>query len=146
MSITKSTERASRNLANAGSLDANILLRLLLNDVPDQHTAVTKLLEETGGGFLVADTALIELVFVLGRHYQFSRSQIEEAVLGLIELTVITCNHELFTMALPLFVKFPALSFEDCCLSAYGNLQNAEPLWTFDKKLARQAPNARLVQ
>jgi predicted nucleic-acid-binding protein len=145
MNITKRIERESSKLASPGSLDANVLLRLLLNDVPDQHSAVVKLLEQTSGQFLVADTALIELVFVLGRHYQFSRKQIVEAVMGLLELTAIKCNEELFTMALPIFVKFPALSFEDCCLSAYANLQTAEPLWTFDQKLARQAANARLV-
>ncbi len=145
MLIIKRIDRVSRKLANAGSLDATMVLRLLLNDAAAQHAAAVKLLEDTGVQFWVADAAVIELVFVLGRHYRFSRVQIEEAVIGLIELTAIICNRELFIMAMPIFVNSPALSFEDCCLSAYANLQNAEPLWTFDQNLARQATNARLL-
>jgi predicted nucleic-acid-binding protein len=132
-------------VSSPGSLDANVLLRLLLNDVPEQHKAVVRLFEEAPGQFDIADTAIIELVFVLGRNYEFTRSAIVEAVEGLMELTVVTCNRTLFEMALPIFSKFPALSFEDCCLSSYAELHYASPLWTFDQKLAKQAPNAKLL-
>lgn len=132
-------------MASSGSLDANVLLRLLLNDTPRQHEAVLELFEKGSDRFDVADTAIIELVFVLGRHYEFSRAAVVEAVEGLMELTAIKCNRPLFETALPLYSKYSALSFEDCCLSAYAKLSNAAPLWTFDQKLARQAPNARLV-
>jgi predicted nucleic-acid-binding protein len=130
---------------SSGSLDANVLLRLLLNDVPEQHKAVLRLFSQATGQFAVADTAIIELVFVLGRHYNFSRTAVAEAVEGLMELTGINCNQQLFDIALPLFLKHPGLSFEDCCLSSYAKLQDALPLWTFDRKLAKQAPNTKLV-
>ena len=128
-----------------GSLDANILLRLLLNDIPEQHAAVVRLLQKAKGQFAVADTAVIETVFVLGRHYEFSRAAIAEAIEGLMSLTEINCNHALLEKALSLFTKNPALSFEDCCLVTYAELNNAKPLWTFDRKLANQAPSAKLV-
>jgi predicted nucleic-acid-binding protein len=51
----------------------------------------------------------------------------------------------LFEKALLLYLSRPALSFEDCCLSTYATLNEAEPLWTFDKKLASQAANTRLI-
>lgn len=129
----------------AGSLDANVLLRLLLNDVPDQHTAVETLFRKSSGQFAVADTAIIEVAFVLGRHYSFNRSAITEAIEGLMSLTEINCNRALFAKALPLFMKNSSLSLEDCCLAAYAELNDAKPLWTFDQKLANQAPSARLV-
>ena len=131
--------------AVSGSLDANILLRLLLNDVSDQHRAVEALLGRATGKFEVADTAIIETVFVLDRHYGLTRPQAIEAIEGIMALVQIRCNHELFSKALPLYAKCPKLSFEDCCLSAYAELNHAEPLWTFDIKLAHQSPNARLV-
>lgn len=129
----------------SGSLDANVLLRLLLNDVPEQNLAATKLLQDAPGQFAVADTAIIEVVFVLERHYEFMRLQIVEAVEGLMSLPEINCNRGLFATALPLFTKHPALSFEDCCLAKYAELNDAKSLWTFDQKLANQTPSAKLV-
>lgn len=129
----------------AGSFDTNVLLRLLLNDLPEQRIAVKKLLKHATGQFTVADTVIIELVFGLDRYYGFSRLQIAEAIDGLLKLKEINCNRALFETALPLFVQHTGLSFEDCCLATYAQLNDAEPLWTFDKKLANQTSSARLV-
>lgn len=129
-----------------GSLDANVLLRLLLNDVPDQHQAIVNLLQNGSGKFAVADTAIIEIVFVLCRAYGFSRLQATEAITGLMQLRELSCNRALFESSLPLFVENPGLSFEDCCLVTYAKLNDAEPLWTFDKKLANQTSSAELVK
>lgn len=131
--------------ALAGSLDANVLLRLLLNDVPAQHRAALALLDNARGQLAITDTAIIEVVFVLGRHYGFERAQIAEAIEGLMALPEVNCNRKLFERALPLFAGHPGLSFEDSCLSVYAALHDAEPLWTFDQKLARQAANAKLL-
>ncbi|MGH7233826.1 MAG: PIN domain-containing protein [Candidatus Saccharimonadales bacterium] len=128
-----------------GSFDTNVLLRLLLNDIPAQHAAVKDLIDKTGGRFVVADTAIIELVFVLDRHYGFSRDHIAEAIDGLMKLKEIDCSHALFEKALLVFTKHGGLSFEDCCLSIHAQLNDAEPLWTFDKKLANQAANSQLI-
>ncbi|MCR4278233.1 MAG: PIN domain-containing protein [Candidatus Berkelbacteria bacterium] len=130
----------------AGSLDANVLLRLLLNDVPEQHQAALKLYNHSRGQFAIADTAIIEIIFVLsGANYRFSRIEVVEAIEGLMELEKVSCNHALFEKALPLFANHPKLSFEDCCLATYAQLENAEPLWTFDKKLASQVSGTKLV-
>lgn len=128
-----------------GSLDTNALLRLLLNDVPKQHEAVKRLLQNASSQFAVADIAVIELVFVLDRYYGFSRQQVSEAITGLMLLRAINCNRTLFEKALSAYIEHPALSFEDCCLSTYAELNQAEPLWTFDKKLATQTDGAKLI-
>lgn len=130
---------------NSGSFDANVLLRLLLNDIKDQHAAVLKLMRDPSATFAVADVAVVEVVFVLERHYGFTRSQISEAIEGLCSIPQITCNQTLFQKTLPVFVKNMKLSFEDCCLATYAELQNSLPLWTFDRKLANQAPGAKIV-
>jgi predicted nucleic acid-binding protein len=129
----------------AGSLDANVILRLLLNDVPEQHAAALALFHSGPNKFAVADTAIIEVVFVLCRAYSFTRIQAAEALEGLLKLQELDFNRRLFEEALPIFVKHPGLSFEDCCLAIYAQLNEAEPLWTFDKKLASQTAAARLV-
>lgn len=128
-----------------GSLDTNVVLRLLLNDIPEQHVAVKKLMEQATNQFAIADTVIIELVFSLDRHYGFSRLQIADAVDGLMKLKEINCNRALFEKALAIFIHHAGLSFEDCCLTVYAQLNDAEPLWTFDKKLANQASNVKLI-
>ena len=128
-----------------GSLDANILLRLLLNDVADQHDAAVQLIQGSAGQLVISDIAILELVFVLGRHYDFTRAAVAEAVDGLMGLTQINCNRALFEKALPLFIKRPKLSFEDCCIATSATIDNAVPLWTFDRKLANQVPDVELV-
>ena len=129
-----------------GSLDANVVLRLLLNDVPDQHAAAVALVESVDAPFVVSDVAVIEVIFALCRHYGFSRAAAAEAIEGLMSLIQIDCNRAIFKRALPFFTHHPKLSFEDCCLATYAELSNAEPLWTFDRKLAGQADSARLVR
>lgn len=128
-----------------GSLDTNVLLRLLLNDIPGQRTAVKSLLGQATNQFAIADTVIIELVFALDRYYGLSRLQITEAVDGLMKLSDMNCNRTLFERALPLYTDHAGLSFEDCCLAIYAQLNDAEPLWTFDKKLANQASTAKLI-
>lgn len=137
--------KAAANMSG-GSLDTNALLRLLLNDIPEQHESVRNLFVKANSSFSVADTAIIELAFVLQRHYDFTRLQIAEAIGGLMRLREINCNRSLFENVLPLFTERTALSFEDCCLVMYATLNNAEPLWTFDKKLANQAAAASLLE
>lgn len=128
-----------------GSLDTNVLLRLLLRDIPDQHKAALKLFKEATSPLAVADAALLESVYVLTKHYEYTRSQTVEILSGLLSLAKINCNRQLFMKAFPVYLKRPSLSFVDCCLAVYAELNQAEPLWTFDRKLARQMPNARLV-
>lgn len=145
MATIKNTEKVD-GMKFSGSLDTNALLRLLLRDVPKQHEATKVLLSTADGQLAVADTAIIELVFVLGRHYGFSRQQVKEAVTGLMQLKEINCNQALFERALAMYLSHPALSFEDCCLTTYATLNEAEPLWTFDKKLANQTASAKLIR
>jgi predicted nucleic-acid-binding protein len=130
-------------VTTSGSLDANILLRVLLDDVPHQHAAAMELLSH-GGRFAVSDTALIEVNFVLGRAYGLTRDQQQEAVMGLLQQPQIVGSIDVFTAAFDTYCTHPKLSFEDCYLVSHAQANGDEPLWTFDKKLATQT-RARLL-
>ena len=119
---------------NNGSFDTNMLLRLLLDDVPGQTAAVEKLLRP-GRTYEVADVALIEMVFVLEKVYEMDRSLIKENVIGIIRNRSFICNSSLFERTMPLYVAEPSLSVVDCTLLTYAQLNSALPLYTFDKKL-----------
>ena len=125
--------------AVSGSLDANVLLRLIIRDVPAQSHAALNLIEH-GQRFLVADTAVIETVFVLERYYQFPRAEIAEIMRILTGNHKLILNRELLEEALVAYTKFSKLSFEDCCLAFGAKQHGASPLWTFDEKLWKQLP------
>lgn len=123
--------------SGVATVDANVVLRALLDDVPKQHDAAIALL--TGGGsFRVPDIAIAEVVFVLGRAYGLTREQQREVVLGLLLQPMILADVEVAEIAFATYVRFPKLSFEDCHLAARAESGGETPLWTFDRKLAGQ--------
>lgn len=126
-------------LNKSGSLDTNILLRIVVGDVPEQTELITKLFTETTV-LQVADIVIFEMVFVLDRVYQFSKEDIIESVYTIIRHKKINCNRELFENALTLYKESTKLSFVDCTLPNYAVLNNACPLYTFDQALAKANP------
>lgn len=126
-----------------GSLDANIMLRVILNDIPEQREQALKILHR--GRYRIADVAIVEAAFVLGRNYDMEREAIVRVLDGLLGQENLVCNRELFSQVFPKFVAHPRLSFEDCCLAVYAEINDAVPLYTFDKNLAKQTPQAELV-
>lgn len=116
------------------SVDTNILLRLVLNDVPEQERSVRKLLS-TKMRYEVADVALTEMVFVLERFYKMERQMVVQFLLVILRHPQFVCNKTLFERVLPVYVSKPALSIIDCVLLEYARLNKATPLYSFDKKL-----------
>jgi len=128
-----------------GSLDTSVVLRLLLNDVPSQTQKAAMILRQPKKQLAVADLVFVEMAHVLERYYQLERLDIRDLFQSFMRLEVINCNRVMLEQALESFVKYPALSFEDCCLAVYANLNQAKPLFTFDKKLAKQLDQVELV-
>lgn len=129
-----------------GSLDANALLRLILNDIPEQTTAVVALLSNCRGSFVVTDIAIVEVEYALRIHYGFSREQVTETLGNVLHHPSIQNNRVLLEKTFALYLSYPKLSFTDCCLATHAEVDDAKPLWTFDQKLARQsAENTRLI-
>jgi len=127
------------------SLDTNIILRYVLNDIPKQTIVATKLLRKPGTRFFVSDIAFFEFVYILDGYYSFSRKVIRDTVLNLLQQKNIDCNRELIASTLEQFVAHNSLSFADCYLAASASFMNAVPLWTFDKTLAKQLPATKLL-
>jgi len=126
------------------SIDTNCLLRWLLGDVPEQTALVTALVD-SGENIVVADAALIETVFVLEKVKKIRRETISKAIMAVTRKKTIRCNRELFEEILPVYASCPKLSFVDCYLETLARRSAALPLLTFDKKVANQLPDARLL-
>lgn len=137
VTIKPESQESSMSRVN-GSLDANIIVRLLTNDIPKQYELAQKLIT-SGGEFEVADTAIIESIYALHEYYKVPRPLVKETLQALHTNKNLRINTLVFDEALTLFVKQPALSIEDCYLTSLAKNHKALPLWTFDKKLAAQS-------
>lgn len=123
-----------------GSLDTNILLRLILDDVPEQSVVVENLLKN-GKVFDIADASLFEMVYVLEKLYKINREQVAKTVLTLVRNNKFNCNRKLFELTMPMYIKEPKLSIIDCALTNYAKLNSATPLFTFDVALSKSCPD-----
>jgi len=129
------------------SLDTNIVLRLLLQDVPEQTQKVVTLIDDSKPGSLqVVDAVFFECAWILsGPYYDFDRELIGKMLLQVTAIPQINCNRTMLEKAVPQYAARPALSFIDSCLAVQAGLNEAVPLLTFDRKLAQQLPQAKLL-
>jgi len=127
------------------SIDSNVLLRAGL-DLGDNQTAqACELLAETDRVLSVSLVAVAECMHVLIRHYGLSRPDAGNVLRWVLAFESVACQDEVVLPALAMFEAHPKLSFEDCLMAEQASTSGATPLWTFDTKLAKQHPAAKLV-
>ncbi len=116
------------------SLDTNIILRYLLNDIPKQTAKAGAVI--TGSSCYVTDVVAIETVFVLERVIGMERADIATLVKKFLGLPNLTYNDYFLDQVINLYSTKKSLSFVDCYAAieskVYGN-----SLVTFDKELLK---------
>lgn len=110
-------------------LDADAVLRYLLEDIQEQSDCVAETIE---AGAEVTVEVLAECVYVLSGVYHVSRSDIAES-LGIL-LDEVTCRRKRVAAAALGLYSGSSFDFVDCVLAAEVSENGREPL-TFDKKL-----------
>lgn len=128
------------------SLDTNIIVRLITRDIEAQAKKAVQLLLRTGVMYRVDEVAVSETVYVLARVYHYGREEICACLLEILERPMIVGDHQQTREALELYVAHPSWSFDDCLLVVKTKIAEAEPLWTFDHKLAVQSGVAKEVK
>lgn len=110
-------------------LDADAVLRYLLEDIQEQSDCVAETIE---AGAEVTVEVLAECVYVLSGVYHVSRSDIAES-LGIL-LDEVTCRRKRVAAAALGLYSGSSFDFVDCVLAAEVSKNGREAL-TFDKKL-----------
>ena len=124
-------------MANEILLDANAILRLLLNDVAEQNAIVKEVIETKQ---CWAITSVIqECIYILEHYYNIPRDTIRDKFIDLKKAVHIE-NENLYEKSLDYYIQTPKLDFVDCLLCAYKELTNAIVL-TFDEKLKKKLEN-----
>lgn len=126
------------------SLDTNILLRWLLNDVPAQSERATRLIS-SGARLQISDAALIETVYVLESVMRVDREAIRDTIQLIIATGSLALDRRLWNDLAHDFATRPKLSVNDLYLVMRARIEGETPLYTFDKKLASQADGAELL-
>lgn len=110
-------------------LDANAVLRYLLEDIQEQSDCVA---ETIVAGAEVTVEVLAECVYALSGVYHVSRSDIAES-LGIL-LDEVTCRRKRVAAAALGLYSGSSFDFVDCVLAAEV-AENGREAFTFDKKL-----------
>jgi len=114
-------------------LDANAILRYLLDDVADQAVEVRGVVES--GQAYTYPEVLAEVVHVLHGVYEVPRPQIARQLLVFLD-EISVYDREMLEMCLRLYGE-SSLDFVDCVLVA-RNSALKENVMTFDKKLGKR--------
>lgn len=111
-------------------LDANIILRYLLNDDEQMASEAEKIIKSK---FVQVNIEIIaEVVYVLKGVYHISREEIEKSLSAFL-LEVNTPEPEVLALGIETYAK-QNMDFPDCILYAYHKVKGYE-IKTFDKKL-----------
>ena len=112
-------------------LDANIILRYLLGDVPEQSAMAQKAI--LSGASATAEV-LAEVVYVLAGVYHVDRRDIAQTMEAFL-LEIEVSHRQALTYAFRLYGE-SSLDFVDCILAGYRHTEDRTVL-TFDKKLQK---------
>ena len=114
---------------NMRLIDTNVILRCILNDVPEMSQCAEKIIES---GAYTKPEIIAEVVYVLKSVYSIPKEKIKSILHDVSEIIQIE-NSESVLYAIDLYAD-TSLDFVDCLLVA-SHVLNAENVFTFDKKL-----------
>ncbi|KDE49469.1 PIN domain-containing protein [Geobacillus sp. G4] len=113
-------------------IDANIILRYLLNDHDELSGKAATIIEDNK--VLLLREVIVEVVYVLEKVYNVKNDEISDILLELLKYDNIEVDDiEVVEEALALFGK-RRLDFVDTLLYAYNKVKGYQ-VYTFDKKL-----------
>jgi predicted nucleic-acid-binding protein len=128
-------------------VDTNVIVRLLVADDEKQADTASRFLKEQCSSeepALLSDIVLAECAWVLEDVYEYSRTQIGEAIEGLLMTAQLRAvNASAVNTALQRF-RSSSADFADCLLGTSNADEGCEYTATFDRK-ASKLPEFRLL-
>lgn len=116
-------------------VDANIVLRYLLNDHTELSPRAKRIIDDTVVEIPIA--VLCEVIYVLSGVYTVSRKDICSEISRLFENTSCEISHQQSIFYALSLYAVTNLDFVDCILAGLHKIENAT-IHTFDKQLQKQ--------
>ncbi len=121
-------------------MDANLIIRYLTDQPPDQAERAARLFDAVAEGTCVLtleDVILAEVVWTLGSYYRMSKQDIAAALLEMLAPDGIrNADKEALQLALVLFAQ-KNLDFADALLAARAIQAGQHELYSFDRDFDR---------
>lgn len=117
---------------NMKLIDANVILRYLLNDDQEMARKAKAVIE---GGTYTKPEIIVEVVYVLKGVYHATREDIRIFILEMLK-SIRCADSEAVSCAVDVYAT-TSLDFVDCLLIAY-HVRSKEDVFTFDKALAKR--------
>ncbi len=114
------------------SLDTNVVLRFILDDVPEQTEKATEII--TKNKVYVTDVVTVEVIYVLEKVIGLTRQDLTKLVTDFLGFSNVVHNPYFLLNAVSLYEHHPSLSIVDCYASAEAEAYNNK-LVTFDQRL-----------
>ncbi len=122
-------------------LDTNVLVRYIVQDDPEQAQAATQLIEgrcTTQSQGYVSVPVLIELVWVLSGHYNYSKPVVVSVVRQVLRTAEFTVeDHDLINIAVYQFEAGNA-DFADYVIARRNYAHGCETTYTFDREAGQE--------
>jgi len=115
-------------------VDANVILRYLLDDDPQFADKAAKIIEQ--GQVHVPFEVMAEVVYVMQGVYKVSRQEISSVLTRFIMFPNVTTNSEPVLREALLLYADKGLDFVDSLLCSYSSIEGVQ-VETFDRKLEK---------
>ena len=128
------------------AVDANVVLRYLVGDNPEQEAAARTLIDgltPNNPGFICREVVL-EIAWVLERSYRFSRDRVAEALMDLTASDSLVVENSDDVAAAAHRYRQGGIGLSDLMILAAAKREGATPLHTFDRRLSRMEGAALL--
>jgi predicted nucleic-acid-binding protein len=116
------------------SLDTNVVLRYLLNDIPEQSIKSRAVIISSAS--YITDVVAVEIVFVLEKVIGMNRSDVVKLVKSFLTLPNLIYNDYFLDQSLDLYGANTTLSIVDCYAATEAKVYS-NSLVTFDKELVK---------
>ncbi|MDE2867295.1 MAG: type II toxin-antitoxin system VapC family toxin [Chloroflexota bacterium] len=121
------------------AVDANVILRYLAGDNPEQETAARTLMDglTPGNPGFICREVIIEVAWVLERSYRLSRAQVAGALIDLTASDSLVVENSDDVAAAAHRYQQGGIGLSDLMILSAAERQGAIPLHTFDRGLAK---------
>lgn len=116
------------------SLDANVVLRYLLNDISGQTEKAREVI--TNSTCYITDVVAVEIIFVLEKVIEVDRQDIVRLIKAFLSLPNMIYNDYFLDQAVDLYSAQKGLSIVDCYAAMEAKVYN-NILLSFDKELVK---------
>ena len=134
---------SSDEKAHEAFIDTNLLLRFLLNDLPQQADAVEDLLKSAAEGSVILRTnvmVIAELVWTCESFYKLSKQEIRDKVVMILNTPGLRVeNHDLLLQAALLYAD-QNIDFIDAYNGCWAKDKRISLMYSFDQRHYRRIP------